>query len=219
MDMQYFIFTVIIIIFLFLLALGIQKTTKIFLWNYVAGFSAIISYLFVDYVIYLIDTWRALHIDNPDAVQGFLVNYKTMVIIVIYFIFFLLFYKSRLFDIEIRGFFKKLFSFFVFPALTVVNLVFTMFLLINWPKVLTYNGYHQIISSLHLTNPFLIQFFNLIPLIIILVPIVVLLLFLEIHVSFPSFHFRTKKKEVIVEEHHHHDEWTNEVVIEEHHHS
>jgi len=216
--MQYFIFTLIIIIFLFLLALWIQKTTKIFLWNYVAGFSAIISYLFVDYIIFLIDTWKTLHIDNPDAVQWFLVNYKTMVIIVIYFVFFLLFYKSRLFDIEIRGFFKKLFSFFIFPALTVVNLIFTMFLLINWPKVLTYNGYQQIIASLDLTNPFLIEFFKLIPLIIILVPIVVLLLFLEIHVSFPWFRFRTKKKEVIVEEHHH--EWENqEVVIEEHHHS
>jgi len=218
MDMQYFIFTLIIIIFLFLLALWIQKTTKIFLWNYVAGFSAIISYLFVDYVIYLLDTGKTLHIDNPDAVQWFLVNYKTMVIIVIYFVFFLLFYKSRLFDIEIRGFFKKLFSFFIFPALTVVNLIFTMFLLINWPKVLTYNGYQQIIASLDLTNPFLINFFKLIPLIIILVPIFVLLLFLEIHVRFPVFSFRTKKKEVIVEEHHH--EWENqEVVIEEHHHS
>jgi len=210
MDVQYLIFTLIIIIFLALLALWIQKTTKIFLWNYIAGFSAIISYLFVDYIIYLIDAWKTIHLDNPDAVQGFLVNYKTMVIIWIYFIFFILFYKSRLFEIEIKWFFKKLFSFFIFPALTVVNLIFTMLLLISWPKVLTYYGYMQIVKSLNLTNIFLIKFFQFIPLIIILVPIFILLLFLEIHISFPAFNFRTKKKEVVVEEVHHEAEHNTE---------
>jgi len=176
----------------------VQKTTKIFLWNYVAGFSAIIAYLFIDYTIHLLDSWKWIKFENPDAVLGFLVNNKTLVIIIIYFIFFLLFYKSRLFDIEVKWFFKKILSFFLFPILTVVNLFFTMLLLINGPDALTYDGYQKIMSSLHITNWLLVSFFNYIPLIIILVPILALLLFLEIHISFPSFpKKKTKQKEVV----------------------
>ena len=201
MDIQYLIFTLIIIIFLSLLALWIQKTTKIFLWNYIAWFSAILSYLFLDYIIAMIDSWK-IHFSNPDAILWFMTNYRTMIIIWIYFIFFILFYKSKLFDIEIHWFFKKMFSFFVFPALTVINLMFTMLLLISWPKVLTYSWYLKIIDSLHITNIFLIKFFQFIPLIIILVPIFALFLFVDIHFTIPSFKFRTKKKkEVVVEEH------------------
>ena len=201
MDIQYLIFTLIIIIFLSLLALWIQKTTKIFLWNYIAWFSAILSYLFLDYIIVMIDSWK-IHFSNPDAILWFMTNYRTMIIIWIYFIFFILFYKSKLFDIEIHWFFKKMFSFFVFPTLTVINLMFTMLLLISWPKVLTYSWYLKIIDSLHITNIFLIKFFQFIPLIIILVPIFALFLFVDIHIKIPSFKFRTKKKkEVVVEEH------------------
>ena len=199
MNIQYIVLFIVITLWLFLVAMWVKKTTKIFLWNYVAWFSAIIAYLFVDYTIHLLDAWKWIKLENPDAVLGFLVNNKTMVIIIIYFIFFLLFYKSRLFDVEVNWTFKKILSFFLFPILTVVNLFFTMLLLINGPDALTYDGYQKIMASLHITNYLLVDFFNYIPLIIILVPILALLLFLEIHIRFPSLPKRKKKEKEIVE--------------------
>jgi len=68
----------------------------------------------------------------------------------------------------------------ILPILTVINLIFTMMFIINWPEILTYSWYTKIINSLNIQNNLIYQFFMVIPLIIILVPIFILMFFLEI---------------------------------------
>jgi len=202
MNIQYFIFAIIITLLLFLIAMWIQKTTKIFIWNYIAGFSAMISYLFLDVATNYIDLhYKVLKIQNPDALLWFLSTNKIWIIIVIYFIFLILFYKSRLFEIQVQWVLKKFFWYLFLPFLTVINLLFTMLLLINWPIVLTYDGYVKAINSFHITNYFLLNFFNLIPFIIIFVPIFVLIIFLEVHIKLPVLKKKTKKEPIENHEH------------------
>ncbi len=194
MNIQYFIFAIIITLILFLVAMWIQKTTKIFIWNYIAGFSAMISYLFLDVTTNYIDLhYKTLKIQNPDALLWFLTTNKIWIIIVIYFIFLILFYKSRLFEIQVQWFLKKFFWYLFLPFLTVINLLFTMLLLINWPTVLTYDGYVKAVNNFHITNYLLLNFFNLIPFIIIFVPIFVLIIFLEIHIKLPVLKKKPKE--------------------------
>ncbi len=201
MNIQYFIFAIIITLILFLIAMWIQKTTKIFIWNYIAWFSAMISYLFLDVATNYIDLhYKSLKIQNPDALLWFLSANKIWIIIVIYFIFLILFYKSRLFEIQVQWFLKKFFWYLFLPFLTVINLLFTMLLLINGPTVLTYDGYTKAVDSFHITNYFLLNFFNFIPFIIIFVPIFVLIIFLEIHIKLPVL--KRKPKEDKIEENH-----------------
>jgi len=196
MNTQYFIFSIIISLVLLLIAIWIQRTTKIFIWNYIAWFSAMISYLFLDVLTNYIDLhYKTVNIQNPDAILQFITMNKIWIIIIIYFIFLILFYKSRLFDIQIQWFFKKILGFFILPFLTVINLIFTMLLVINWPTVLTYQWYEKAIHSFHITNYYLLNLFNLIPFIIILVPIFVLIIFLEIHFKIPSLRKKPKENE------------------------
>jgi len=67
-------------------------------------------------------------------------------------------------------------------------------LILNGPNILTYQGYIKAIAKLNLQQEFLIQFFNLIPLIIILVPLLFLFIFIKINIKLPSLR---KKKDVI----------------------
>lgn len=206
MEIQYFVFIVIITFVIFLIAIGVQKTTKIFLWNYVAGFSAVISYLFIDYLLNYI--WSSqIKVSNPIWVIWFITENKTLIIILIYFTFFVLFYKSRLFDVEINWFLKIVLWTLILPILTVANFFFTMLLIISGPQILTYSWYVQVIDSLNISQKLILDFFNIIPLIIILVPIFVLTLFLEIRISFPNIKKRVQKvkhtpEEEIIEEIH-----------------
>ena len=193
---------------LFLIALWINRTARIFIWNYFAGFSALISYLFVDTFINFIDQHpEVLGISNPDAVAGFLMNYKTVVIILLYFLFFILFYKSRLFEVEIEWIFKKIIGYLILPFLTVIDLIFTMMLVINWPSLLTYNGYENFIKSLGISDPHILWFLNFLPWIVILVPIFMLILFINIsiRITFPTIRKKVKKEheEKVVVEHQH----------------
>jgi hypothetical protein len=64
---------------------------------------------------------------------------------------------------------------------------------------LTYDGYVKAVDSFHITNYFLLNFFNLIPFIIIFVPIFVLIIFLEIHIKLPVL--KRKLKEEKIENH------------------
>lgn len=205
MEIQYFVFIVILTFIIFLMAIWVQKTTKIFLWNYVAWFSAVISYLFVDYLLSYI--WSSLiKVSNPVWVIWFITENKTLIIILIYFTFFVLFYKSRLFDVEINWLLKIILWTLILPILTTANFFFTMLLIISWPQILTYSWYIEVIGSLKISQNFILEFFNIMPLIIILVPIFVLTLFLEIRISFPNITKRVKKvkhsPEEVVEEVH-----------------
>jgi len=71
-----------------------------------------------------------------------------------------------------------------------------MLLLINGPTVLTYNGYIKAVNNFHITNYFLLNFFNLIPFIIIFVPIFVLIIFLEIHIKLPVLKKKPKEEKI-----------------------
>jgi hypothetical protein len=198
MTIQYFIFAIIITLVLFLIAMGIQKTTKIFVGNYIAGFSAMISYLFLDVFSNYIDGhYKTINIQNPDAVLQFITMNKIWIVIIIYFIFLTLFYKSRLFEIQVQWILKKIIGYIFLPSLTVINLLFTMLLLINWPTVLTYDGYMKAVNNFHITNYYLQNFFNFIPFIIIFVPIFVLLIFLEVHIKLPSLRKKPKEEKHI----------------------
>lgn len=175
-----------------------------------AWFSAIISYLFVDFIINHI--WTSyLKVENPDAIQWLLMNNQTVIIIIIYFIFFILFYKSKLFETSINGIFKKIIWLLVLPILTVVNCVFTILLILNGPKILTYQWYMDVIQTLNLQQELLVQFFNFIPLIIILVPLLFLFIFIKISIKLPSL---KKKKDTI--EHNQEEEHTEEAKHENH---
>jgi len=180
------------------------------MWNYFAGYSALISYLFIDNLINFIDqNSKLLKIAHPDAVAGFLMNSKTTIIIILYFIFFILFYKSRLFNVQIEWFFKKLIWYLILPFLTVIDLIFTMMLVINWPDILTYNWYSNLVNSLQISNAQIKLFFSIIPWIIIFIPIFLLLIFLEINfvIRLPlRKKSSSKKEENSKEEIEHHQE-------------
>jgi len=194
MNIQYLLFATIITLILFLIAMWINKTAKVFIWNYIAWFSAIISYLFLDTLTNYIDiNSEVLKIQHPDTILGFISLNKVWIIIVIYFLFFVLFYKSRLFEISIKWTFSRILWYIFLPILTVINLIFTMLLIVNWPKILTYVWYQEIIKSFNVSNIFLQQFFKFIPFIIIFVPIFVLLIFLEIHIKIPKIKLRKTK--------------------------
>ncbi len=199
-----------IVLILFLIAIWIQKTIRVFLWNYMAWFAAIISYLFVDFILNYIWT-PYIKVENPDAIQGLIMNNQTIIVILIYFIFFILFYKSKLFETSINGIFKKIIWLLILPILTVVNCVFTILLILNGPKILTYHWYMEVIEKLELQQDILIQFFNFIPLIIILVPLLFLFIFIKISIKLPSL----KKKKDVIE--HPQEEEHSEEVKQEHH--
>lgn len=182
METQYLIVILIIILFIFLISIWIEKTIRVFLWNYMAWFTAIISYLFVDFMLHYIWT-PYVKLANPDAVQWFIMHNQTIIVLFIYFVFLILFYKSQLFKTTITWLFRKIIWLLIVPILTVVNCVFTILLILNGPQILTYQGYSQTIKNLHLHQFFLTQFFNFIPLIIILVPLVLLFLFLSIKIN------------------------------------
>ena len=193
METQYFILILIIVLLIFLIFIWTQKTIRVFLWNYMAWFSAIISYLFVDFILNYIWT-PYIKLENPDAIQGLIMNNQTIIVLLIYFIFFILFYNSQLFETNIHWLFKKIVWLLILPILTVVNCIFTILLILNGPNILTYQGYIKAIAKLNLQQEFLIQFFNLIPLIIILVPLLFLFIFIKINIKLPSLR---KKKDVI----------------------
>ncbi len=200
MNFQYFLMAIFLTLILFLIALWINRTARIFIWNYFAGFSALISYLFIDTFTNFIDQHpEILKISNPDAVAGFLMNYKTVIIILLYFLFFILFYKSKLFEVEIEWTIKKIIWYLILPFLTVINLIFTMMLVINWPSLLTYNEYENFIKSLGITDPHILWFLNFLPWIVILVPIFMLILFINISIkiTFPTIRKKVKKEQEI----------------------
>ena len=195
MNNQYFLIVTTIILFFFLIVIGISRTTKIFLWNYFAWFSALITYLFVDTLCNFIDQYNnTLHISNPDAVAGFLSNYKTTIVITMYFIFFFLFYKSNLFEIQIQWLFRKIVWYLILPILTVIDLIFTIMVVINWPETFNYNKYEQLIQSMNIANKNLLFFLQIMPGIIIFVPFLVLLLFLQINIHFKIWLPTIRKK-------------------------
>jgi len=207
MNFQYFIIIILLTLTLFLFALWINRTTKIFIWNYFAAFSAVIAYLFVDTFVSFIDqNSKILWITNPDAICWFLMNYKTIIIILIYFFLFVLFYKSNLFEIKIEWILKKAVWYFALPLITVVNLVFSMMLVINWPNLLTYNWYKSFVESLNITDLHILSVTNILPWVIIFVPALILVLFININIKFkiPNIGRRIKKEkendENIVEE-------------------
>ena len=204
METQYLIFILIIILFIFLISIWSQKTIRVFLWNYMAWFSAIISYLFVDFILNYIWT-PYIKVENPDAIQGLIMNNQTIIILFIYFIFFILFYKSQLFETNIHWLFKKFTWLLILPILTVINCIFTILLILNGPNILTYQGYIKAISKLNLQQELLIQFFNLIPLIIILVPLFLLFVFIKINIKLPSI----RKKNNVIENQDHNKQEEN----------
>lgn len=198
MQVQYFILILITVLLIFLISLWIQKTIRVFLWNYMAWFSAIISYLFVDFMLHYIWT-PYIKVSNPDAIQWFIMNNQTTIVLIVYFIFLILFYKSQLFETTINGIFKKIIWTIIVPVLTVINCIFTILLILNGPWILTYQGYTEAIAKLQLQQGFLIHFFNIIPLIIILVPLLLLFLFLNIKINI-NIKLPTLKKKKDVEE-------------------
>ena len=195
MNNQYFLIVTSVIFFFFLIVIGISRTTKIFLWNYFAWFSALITYLFIDTLCNFVDQYsNFFKIHNPDAFAGFLSNNKTNIVIIMYFLFFFLFYKSSLFEIQIQWLFRKIIWYAVLPVLTVIDLIFTLIVIINWPETFNYSNYENLIQSMNITNKNLLMFFQIIPWIIIFVPFLVLLLFLQINIHFRIWIPMLKKK-------------------------
>ncbi len=198
MNFQYFFIAISITLILFLIALWLNRITRIFIWNYFAGFNGILAYLLIDIIINLIDQEQIFHTSNPDAIAGLLMNNKPTIAILIYFLSFILFYKSSLFDIQINWTFKKIIWYLFLPLITVINLIFVMLIVINWPNILNYQNYTQLIQNLNLWNKTLINLFNLLPGINLILPILVLFLFLNISIkiSFPTIRKKPKTENI-----------------------
>ena len=198
MNFQYFFIAISITLILFLIALWLNRITRIFIWNYFAGFNGILAYLLIDIIINLIDQEQIFHTSNPDAIAGLLMNNKPTIAILIYFLSFILFYKSSLFDIQINWTFKKIIWYLFLPLITVINLIFVMLIVINWPNILNYQNYTQLIQNLNLWNKTLINLFNLLPGINLILPILVLFLFVNINIkiSFPTIRKKPKTENI-----------------------
>jgi len=197
MNFQYFFIAILISLLFFLIALWINKTARIFIWNYFAGFLAMISYLGIDIFLSFIDTNSdKLHLQNPDALAGLIMNNKPVIVIILYFIFFILFYKSRFFEVEIQWLIKKIISYLFLPFLTLINLIFTMMLVISGPSLLDFSSYQQFIKSLQIQDPHILQFLNILPLILLIIPFFLLIPFLniQIKISFPALGRKKKEK-------------------------
>lgn len=192
METQYFIIILIAIFLIFLISIWINKIIKLFLSNYIASFFVIISYLFTDFLIHYIEKPQ-IKLSNPDAIQWFLMNNQINIALLTYFIFLILFYKSTLFTTNIEGLLKKTIWIIIFPFLTVISFLFTIFLTLNWPDILKYQNYLNIIQKLNLNQFLLIEFFKLIPLIILVIPFIVLLFFIDIKISIKLPVLRKKK--------------------------
>jgi hypothetical protein len=194
MNFEYFLLAVLITIFLFLIAMWVNKTAKIFIWNHFATFSALISYLFFwNIITYIWEiSWKSL-----SRFWKFANENEILIIIAIYFIFFLFFYKSTLFEVKIEWQIKKIISYIFLPFLTVLNLLFSMLLVINWPTILIYKNYEQLIKSFNLHTPILIEIFKFIPLVLFFLPLILLIAFLPFHFEkiFLYFWRVIKKKE------------------------
>jgi len=182
METQYLIIVLIIIIYLFLIYVWTVKAIKIFLWSYIAWFLAIITYFFIDFILNYISNWY-IKLENPDKIQGFIINNQIIIALIIYFIFLILSYKSQLFQISIDWLFKKIIWLSIIPIITIINFIFTILFILNGTNILTYQWYIKSIENLNLKQIFLIKLFNLIPFIMILVPLLLLFMFLNIKIK------------------------------------
>lgn len=193
MEVQYLILILMFVFMLFLIAIWINKTSKIFFWNYIAWFSVLIWNLFLDLIINYIPY---LNVSNPDMIQWFIMNNKTFMILWIYFLIILLFYKSTLFEINIKSIMQKFYWFFIIQILTLINCTFTLMLIFNWTKILTLDWYMELIDSLEIKINYLLDFFKIIPIIIVIWPLFIFLIFIQANINIKMPNLKKKNTKI-----------------------
>lgn len=192
MSSEYFPIAMIVALTGVFFALGISGTLRILVGTYIATLNCLILFLWLDVLaVYLQNNENVYLIERPKLLLWLINDHKILIILFMYFLFMIIFYKSSLFAAQVDWKIKKFLAFLIFAPLTAISMLTSLIIIVHWPAILTTPWYNEFLNSLNILNPIIYNIVVLVPFILVLTPLLVGIM--SISIKLPKL--RRKKDE------------------------